>query len=206
MILENEAFPEQGQTLSDVCQHVLTYFLPYSLGNTHPRFWAWVVGEGTLGGTLADLIAATTNSMTGGGTHSAILVERTVIKWMRQLFGYPEGSTGGLIASGTSMATVTCLAAARQKALANVRTDGLINGPKLVAYASTEVHICVVRAFELLGLGSNVLRRVSVDENFCINIDELKACIRTDRDNGFLPFCIIGNAGMSDRGLQEKFT
>jgi len=202
--LESQLLPEQSQSLSDVCQYIFRYILPYSLGNTHPRFWGWVMGEGTLGGVLADMITATTNSNTGGRTQSFVLIERTVIKWMRQIFGFPEGNTSGLIVTGTSMATVISLATARQRVLSNVRKDGLMNEPRLVAYASTEVHICVPKALELLGLGSNALRRISVDENFSINIDELKTRIRVDQDNGLIPFCIIGSAGMSDRDLRKE--
>jgi aromatic-L-amino-acid decarboxylase len=201
--LESESLPENGQSLSDVCQHVLNYVLPYSLGNTHPRFWGWVMGEGTIGGVLAEMIAATINANIGGRTQASVLVERTVIKWMRQLFGFPEGNTAGLVTTGTSMSTVISLATARQRTIGYVRKDGLVDGAQLVAYASTEVHICVPKALELLGIGSNALRRVSVDENFLINTDELKRRIQLDRDNGFIPFCIIGNAGKSHGELYQ---
>ena len=50
--------------------------------------------------------------------------------------------------------------------------------------------MCITRALELLGLGSKALRFISVDENFCIKIDELK----NDRAKGLRPFCIVGNA------------
>ncbi len=87
------------------------------------------------------------------------------------------------------------MAAARCRALANVREDGLVNGPQLVAYASTEVHICIKKALELLGLGSKALHLVPVDDNFRIKIADLKMAIENDRKNGLVPFCIVGNAG-----------
>jgi aromatic-L-amino-acid decarboxylase len=87
------------------------------------------------------------------------------------------------------------MAAARCRAVSNVREDGLVNGPQLVAYGSTEAHLCVKKALELLGLGSKSVHLVPVDDNFQIKIDDLKAAIQTDRKNGLVPFCIIGNAG-----------
>jgi glutamate/tyrosine decarboxylase-like PLP-dependent enzyme len=194
--IDGESLPEHGQSLSNVCRDVLDYVIPYSYGNRHPRFWGWVFGAGTLGGALADMIAAAMNANTGSGTHSPILVERIVIKWMRQLFGFTHENSGGLIVSGTSMATVLCMAAARQRTLPTVRQDGLVDRSQLAAYASTETHMCVIRALELLGLGSKMMRRIPVDENFCIKIDDLKEAIRNDREQGLTPFCIVGNAGM----------
>jgi glutamate/tyrosine decarboxylase-like PLP-dependent enzyme len=55
--------------------------------------------------------------------------------------------------------------------------------------------MCVGKALELLGFGSKAMHLISVDENFCIDINELKDTIEDDRNNGLVPFCIIGNAG-----------
>jgi hypothetical protein len=194
--IENESLPEHGQTLSDVCHEVFSHIVPYTRGNTHPRFWGWAMGEGTLGGILADMFTATVNINAGGASHSAVLVERTVIQWMRQLFGFPKSNNGGIIVSGTSMATIICMATARRRFLTNVRQDGIVNGPHLIVYASTEVHMCVGKALELLGFGSKAMHSISVDDNFSINIDELKKTIENDRKNGLIPFCIVGNAGI----------
>jgi aromatic-L-amino-acid/L-tryptophan decarboxylase len=194
--IAREPLPEHSQSLEKVCCDSLTYVMPYSLGNTHPRFWGWATGEGTLGGILADIIATSMNVNNVGGTHSAVVVEQTIIQWMRQIFGFPEGNVGGgVIVSGTSMATVVCVAVARHYAVENVKQDGLAGKPQLVAYASSEAHNCVVKAVELLGLGSKALRLIPVDDKFCIKTDELKMAIRADREQGLLPFCIIGNAG-----------
>jgi glutamate/tyrosine decarboxylase-like PLP-dependent enzyme len=80
----------------------------------------------------------------------------------------------------------------------------MINGPHLIVYASEEVHMCVVKALELLGFGSNALHLISVDENFCIKIDELKKTIKNDRENGLTPFCIVGNAGTVNTGAFDN--
>jgi glutamate/tyrosine decarboxylase-like PLP-dependent enzyme len=194
--IEDEPVPEQGQALSNVCEDVFSQLVPYTRGNTHPRFWGWAMGEGTLGGILADMFTATMNINAGGCTHSAVLVERTVIQWMREIFGFPKGDNGGLVVSGTSIATIICLATARRRYLTNVRSEGIVNGPHLIVYASTEVHMCVTKALELLGLGSKAMHLISVDENFSINIDELKKTIEIDRKNGLIPFCIVGTAGI----------
>ncbi|CAF1351622.1 unnamed protein product [Rotaria sp. Silwood1] len=181
-VIEDESLPEQGQSLSSVCHSVLNYVVPYAGGNIHPRFWGWASGEGTLGGVIADMIRATININACSDTNSAAFVERTVIEWMRQIFRFSKDNTGGLFVSGSSIATIISMAVARQRALANVRKDGLMDAPQLIAYASTQVHICVKKALELLGLGSKSMHLIPVDDCFRIKIDDLKLAIKNDRE------------------------
>ncbi|CAF3346908.1 unnamed protein product [Rotaria sp. Silwood1] len=202
--IEHESLPEQGQALSDVCHDVIKHVLPYTRGNTHPRFWGWVMGEGTLGGILAEMMMATMNINAGGCSHSAVFVERIVIQWMRQLFGFPKTDNGGIVVNGTSMASIICMATARRQFLTNVRQDGIVHGPQLIVYASKEVHMCVGKALELLGFGSKAMHIISVDDKFCIKIDELKKTIENDRKNGLTPFCIVGNAGTVNTGAFDN--
>ena len=72
--------------------------------------------------------------------------------------------------TGSSMANLLGLAAARHRALKNVRTEG-INGARLTGYVSREGHSCVAKAFELLGLGNAALRRVARRCDFRIDLD-----------------------------------
>jgi aromatic-L-amino-acid decarboxylase len=192
-----EAVPEYGKSMKEVCQDVVNDVLPYSGGNTHPRFWGWVHGSGTVGGVIAEMMTAAMNSNVGLCSHSGVLIERQVIEWMRQLFEFPIATGGGVIVSGTSMAAVVCLAVARYYALNKVRQEGLVElGVRLVAYSSTQTHVCVAKALELLGLGIQALRLVPVDDEYRIDIQILKTMIQEDRQKGFVPFCIVGNAGM----------
>lgn len=194
--LEDAPLPEQSRPLADVCHDALTYILPYPRGNTHPRYWGWVKNEGTVGGVLADMLIASLNPNSSGGLfHSGYLVERAVIDWMRQVFGFPIMKNAGLLITGTSMGTIMSIAIARRRTLLNVREDGLVDAPQLIVYASTEVHGCADKSLQLLGLGSKALHLIPTDDNFCIKIDELKLAIQNDRHKGLVPFCIIGNAG-----------
>ena len=79
--------------------------LPYPMGNIHPRFWAWYMGNGTVTGALADFLAAIMNPNMGGGSHGAVLVEQQVIQWMKDLLHFPPEASG-LLVSGGSMANL----------------------------------------------------------------------------------------------------
>lgn len=204
----NEPLPEMPQGFKKVCEDFTDLVLPYATGNIHPRFWGWAAGNGNVGANIAQLMAATMNSNAIGGAQSSTLVEKQVLEWCRQIFGFPN-TFGGLIVNGTSMGALIALCIARNQALGNIRNvrlEGIIGGPKLVGYASSETHFSISKAFELLGLGRNALRLISVDESFCININELEKKISEDLDNGNMPFCIIGNAGTVNTGCIDDLS
>jgi aromatic-L-amino-acid decarboxylase len=193
--------PALGQGLEATATDALRLILPYPTGNLHPRFFGWVHGSGTAGGLLAELLAAAMNANCGGRDHGAIYVERQVIAWCRQVFGFPEGASG-LLVSGTSMATLIGLAVARhQHAGCDVRADGVAAAPaRLVGYASREAHSSVARAFELLGLGREALRPVPTGPDHRLDVHRLELAIATDRRLGCKPFCVIATAGTASTG------
>jgi aromatic-L-amino-acid/L-tryptophan decarboxylase len=177
---------------------------PYGMGTTHPRFWGWYIGAGTMVGALGAFLAAATNSNVGGGNHVAVRVEQQVVRWCCDMLGYPSDASG-LMVSGASMANLVGYAVARHAhAGIDVRRDGVraIAEP-LVAYASTEVHSCHQRALELLGLGSTALRKVAVDDAYRIDLAALGRAVAADRAAGRRPFLVAGNAGTINTGAVD---
>ena len=86
------------------------------------------------------------------------------MRWLCELLGFPAGAQG-ILASGGSMANFIALAAARRAMTpGNVREDGLGDGPRLVVYASDQVHSCVDKAVDLLGIGTRYLRKIPCDD------------------------------------------
>jgi aromatic-L-amino-acid decarboxylase len=79
------------------------------------------------------------------------------------------------------------------------RKEGIC-GHGLVGYTSTETHSCVARAFDLLGLGTDALRKIPANDRFEIDMDALKAAIAADREAGLTPFIVIGTAGTVNVG------
>ena len=109
------------------------------------------------------------NPSCAGGDHAAIYVERAAVRWLMELVGFPTEGSMGLLVSGGSMASLTCLAAARHRAAAadgwDVRARGIAGVPApLVLYLSEEGHSCMRKAAEVLGLGAEAVRTVPVDD------------------------------------------
>jgi glutamate/tyrosine decarboxylase-like PLP-dependent enzyme len=173
--------------------------LPYGVGNTHPRFFGWVHGSGTPSGLIPDIAAVAMNANLGGRDHGAIAVEKQVVRWCREMFGYPEEASG-LIVSGTSLATLVAIKVARDKALNFAPRRAGVDGARLTGYTSVATHSCVAQAFDILGLGSDALRSLPVTNNHQIDLDALRAAIARDRAQGCTPFVVIGTAGSVDLG------
>jgi aromatic-L-amino-acid/L-tryptophan decarboxylase len=193
--------PARGEGLEAAYDDLRRLVLPYALDNVHPRFWGWVHGAGVPIGIVTEMMSAAMNLNCGGRDHVGIHVERAVVAWCRELFRLPAEATG-VILTGTSMANLTGLAVARNaKGHGDVRKRGVQVEPKpLVAYASAEVHDSVGKALEVLGLGREGLRLVPVDEDFRMTLPELRRMIRSDRESGAEPFCVVGTAGTVNTG------
>jgi aromatic-L-amino-acid/L-tryptophan decarboxylase len=197
----SSAAPMDPQDAQSVYKEFTETVLPYPMGNIHPRFWGWYMGNGTVMGALADFLSAVMNSNTGGGNHVATLVEEQVINWIKEIVGMPD-SASGLLVSGASMANLVGITVARNSMAGyNMREEGVQGSAKrFTVYGSAEMHSSNQKAVELLGLGSKNLRLIPINKDYTINIDLLKEAISQDRSNGFTPICVIGNAGTINTG------
>ncbi len=192
--------PASGASLDALVDTFRTDLLPHATGNLHPRFFGWVHGGGTVAGALGEMLAGFMNSNVAGRDHVAVYVERQVIDWCKELFGFPAGASG-LLTTGTSMAGIIALAVARDaKAGADVRRDGVGAARPLAFYASSEAHGATAKACALLGLGEAALRRVPVGADFRMSVPALAAMIAADRAAGVLPAAVIASAGTVNTG------
>jgi aromatic-L-amino-acid/L-tryptophan decarboxylase len=203
--LMNLPLPATPLSADEILRFLGEQILPHPMGNGHPRFFGWVNSPPDMLAVITEVLAAAMNPSCAGGDHAAIYLEHCVIRWLMQLLGFPIDGSAGLLVSGGSAASLTALAAARHRALAqlgiDVRRQGVSGAhAKLRVYASTQVHTCVQKAVELLGLGSDSIRWIVVDEDCRISLDALRQAIQEDRERGLFPFCIVASAGSVQTG------
>jgi glutamate/tyrosine decarboxylase-like PLP-dependent enzyme len=197
--------PHEPQNLPDVYADYLKLIEPFENGNRHPRFVGWVHGNGTPSGMLAEMLAAALNANAGGREHSAVYVEREVIAWSAEIFGFPPG-TSGILTSGTSLANLIAVVVARRRYLGDgVRTNG-VGESRLCAYTSEAAHRCIPAAFDIAGFGTQALRRIPSGSAHRIDVGRLRAAIAADRAAGRRPFMVIATAGTVDTGAIDDLT
>lgn len=191
--------PRRPGELADTHAQFMADVAPYGSGNRHPGFMGWVQGGGTAVGMLAEMLAGGLNANLGGRDHMPLEIERQVIAWMAELFGFPTDASG-IFLTGTSLANLCAVMIARDRALGvEVRTIG-VRDPGVAAYASKAVHACIVRAMDMTGLGTDRLRLIETDADGRIVAAALEAAIAADRAAGLKPFLIVGSAGTVDVG------
>ncbi|MFT9359865.1 pyridoxal phosphate-dependent decarboxylase family protein [Acetobacter okinawensis] len=199
-VFKTAPLPDAGQELGDLYQQFTTMVQPYAVGNRHPRFMGWVHGGGTAQGMLADMLAAGLNANLGGRDHAPVEVERMVVRWAAEMFGFPSDATGVLV-TGSSMANFIAILTATRNVVdgQDMRLHG-IGGRRLVGYAGESAHGCVARAFDMAGLGEHALRRVPLNAAYQMDTLALERLIAQDRADGFEPFLVVGTAGTVDTG------
>jgi aromatic-L-amino-acid/L-tryptophan decarboxylase len=200
--LFDESVPEEGRSFEEVLAFVRENVLPYPTGNAHPRFYGFIQSSADPVGIMADFLAAGMNNNCWGGDQAAVHVEQVALRWLAEMLGFPI-TAEGILVSGGSMANFTAIAVARRAMTpGNVREDGLTgpDAPRLTVYASDQVHACVDKAVDLLGIGTKQLRKIATDERFRIRMPELAAAVAADRKANFLPAIVVGNAGTVNTG------
>lgn len=181
-------------------REVLRDIAPYVLGNTHQRSWGWVNGSGVPVGVLAEFLTAGLNANCTGHNHSPAFVELEALSWLKQMLDYPSEASG-ILTSGASIANLIGLTVARNaRAGWDVRKLGMAGGPRLIVYTSDEAHSCVQKSVEALGLGSDALVRITVDENYRLDIGALEKRIASDKAAGHRPIAVVATAGTVNTG------
>jgi glutamate/tyrosine decarboxylase-like PLP-dependent enzyme len=173
--LMDRPVPRHGADPDAVLDDIASTILPYPMGNSSPRFFAWVNSSATPFAVIAELLAAGLNPSVAGGDHAATYVEHATLRWMRTIVRFAEDS-GGILTSGGSVANLIGLAVMRYvKTGGQVRAEGMA-GPQraLVVYTSSEGHSCIQKAIELLGLGHTNLRRIPVDAEWRMDVAALE--------------------------------
>ena len=191
--------PRAPAELGEVYREFTDCIAPYATGNVHPGFMGWVHGGGNAVGMLAELLAAGLNANLGGRDHIPIDVERQIVEWTRDMFGFPPGASG-IFVTGTSMANLLAVLVARTSVLGQAVRQRGVGESGLTAYTSRAAHGCVAQAMDLAGFGRDAMRQIEVDRRHRIDVEALRTRIAADRQAGLKPFLVVGSAGTVDIG------
>ena len=171
--------------------------LDESIAQPRPRYFAFIGSSGLEIGALGDLLAATYDMNLAVDARAATVLEQQAVRWVGEFIGYP--ATNGAFTSGGTISNMTALAAARERALPKSRATGL-GGLNVAVYASAEVHYSITRAVELLGIGSDRLRDIPIDDEHRMRPDLLAEAIDRDVADDVTPVAVVATAGTTLTG------
>jgi aromatic-L-amino-acid decarboxylase len=151
--------PDQPEPFSAVLRDLDEVLLPGVTHWQHPRYFAYFATSASEPAILAELLAATLNSVAilWRTAPAATELEAVVLDWTAQLLGLPEGWHGH-IEDSASTSTLAAIITARQA-----------TGRDLVV-CSEQAHSSVEKAARMLGMG---LRKIGCDAEFRMRPDEL---------------------------------
>lgn len=151
---------------------------PATVASGGGRYFGFVIGGALPAARAASVLAAAWDQNVALRMLSPVgaFLEQVCLAWIRELLGLPSRAAGALVTCAT-MASFTCLAAARHQLLANldwnVEEDGLFGAPEIHVYVSADCHISVLKALTLLGMGRSRVIPLATDEQSRIRVSEL---------------------------------
>src|SRR5260370_4456331 len=153
---------------------------PATMAIAGPRFFGFV-NSSALPAALAVNWLSTAWEQHGGFSVSSpgsTTLEQIALRCMIELLGLPHESVGGFV-TGTTVADMTCLAAARHSVLVGVGwdadADGLFGAPPITVVVGAETHSTLFKALGFVGLGRHRVVKVPVDSHGRMRSDALPA-------------------------------
>ncbi|MCP4573090.1 MAG: aspartate aminotransferase family protein [bacterium] len=206
-----EPLPEEGVPFKELVRDLRTRVFPNTMAIGSRRYFGMMNPAPLPVAVFAEAICAAMNQNAASWRHapSGTAIEKTVIRWLCDLFGLPENSFGTFVAGG-SIANITGLKLAINRSLG--RTLANLDqteppGPdlaRLTFYVSSQGHYSFEKAADLLGLGPAQLRKIPLDDLYRIDLVALEKTLVADKAGGLEPSCIIGIAGTTNTGSIDK--
>jgi L-2,4-diaminobutyrate decarboxylase len=197
------SLPREGIPADAVWERVWDQVVGDSIHFHHPMYMGHQVAPPLPHAVLADALASLLNQslavqeMSPSGTY----VEAEVLRWLRELLGFPAGAEGTLL-SGGSAANLTALLAAREARFPGVWSGGMEGSAagRATLLVSPHAHYCVERAAGILGMGTDAVLRVAEREGR-MDPDALADTLRAVRREGREVLAVVATAGSTATGL-----
>ncbi len=172
--------PDRGVSDAVMLRELDETISPATMAMAGPRFFGFVIGGALPGTVAANWLATAWDQNTGlfNTTPGTAMLEQVAIRWLSEVLGLPSGLAGSFV-TGTTVAHITALAAARHAVLAkvgwNVEADGLFGAPPITVITGAEAHPTLYKALGVVGLGRSRVVKVPVDGQGRLRADAMPA-------------------------------
>src|SRR5687768_17302830 len=197
---------EAGEDPRTVIAELVADVEPGLIASAGPRYFGFVIGGALPVAVAADWLTSGWDQNGGGYVvaPSLSVAEEVASGWVLDLLGLPADAGVGFV-TGCQMAHFTCLAAARHSVLRDagwdVEADGLQGAPEVRVITGELAHVTVSVACRLLGLGTDRIRLVGVDDQGRMLPGDLEAAL-AEHDG---PQIVCAQAGEINTGSFDPF-
>ena len=163
---------------SQVVDELDTLGSPATVASAGGRFFGFVIGGSLPAALAANILAGAWDQNAGLEVSSpvATALEKVCRDWLTSALGLPPEAEVGYT-TGATMANFTGLGAARHALLEaqdwDVEAQGLFGAPPITVIVGNEVHVSVLKALSMLGLGRERVVRVPADGQGRIIVEEM---------------------------------
>ena len=169
-----------------------------SLHISHPRFAAQQVAAPVPVAALVESVVAALNNSLAVWEMSPVgtAIDRDLFVRFKRLFRYPATAEGSGVAGG-AFASLTALLAARAKLLPRAWTQGI---GRMAVIAGAQTHYSISRAAGIMGLGSDSVFTIPLDEAYRTDPQKAAEAFRAARRAGFRKFVLVATCGSTPTG------
>ncbi|KAL2842351.1 hypothetical protein BJY01DRAFT_236032 [Aspergillus pseudoustus] len=197
--------PQQGTGQNGLIE-ILRKVLQYSVNTWHQGFLDKLYASTNAPGVASELILAALNTNVHVYQVSPALsvIEKYTGQQLAALFGLNGARAGGISVQGGSASNTTSIVIARNNLYPDTKTDG--NGDyKFVLFTSAHGHYSIEKAAQMLGLGSNAVWSVPVDNEGRLIPEELEKLVQKAFSEKRTPFYVNATAGTTVMGSFDPF-
>tara|TARA_Y100001970_G_scaffold244726_1_gene311154 strand:+ start:2405 stop:3802 length:1398 start_codon:yes stop_codon:yes gene_type:complete len=190
----------------DIIRDSIDKYLFHSTKTASPAFFNQLYGGFSITGHIGEILTSITNNSmyTYEMSPVATLIETEVIGKMCSLVGYQKG--GGIFVTGGSNGNFLAMLAARHKKLPDAMSKGIFGASRLTAFVSKDSHYSIPKAAVQLGLGTDGIVYVDVDNDGRMIPSDLERLVLKSIENNELPFFVGATAGTTVRGSFDPIT
>lgn len=176
------------------------HYLDYAVNTGHPGFVNRMWSDANLPSIVGEIITALTNTSacTYESAPVSTLFEKVMIGEMLKLAGFEAGE--GQMTTGSSNANMIAMMVARDQIDRTIPRTGLFSQRPLVAFVGAESHYSMDKAAAILGLGTDHLVKIPLDQHGRMQLEELEKQIQIVKEQGGIPFFVGATAGTTVRG------
>ena len=205
-ILKADFLPDKNRSWDDIADTLRT-MAANSVNVSHPFTAAHLHCPPLLPALAAEVVIGALNQSMDSFDQAPIasIAEQKIIRWLCNEAGLP-GTADGTFTTGGSQSNYMGLLLARNSFLQkqwnwSAQKSGLPADARRLRILCSEIaHFTVEKSAAQLGLGTDAVVRIEVDDHFRMKPSAVRECLASLGQQGLSPMAIVATAGTTDFG------